>query len=596
VRIRAFSVKNYKSFPDSEGGSGTLSEGINVIVGQNNAGKTALLEALTIRATDVQHRSLATHPVPEAVVHSRPSTTLDVTVTRDEWRPLVADHVGHFVLAAPNGSAQAALTLLDEAFDPELLVRITHSPGPGITGEIVGYRGAGTDAHFDVRRPVLQPEPVSGGSIIPLGRALAQAISQRMYLFGAERFRAGEGAFGHQPTLAPDARNLPEVLNRLQSNPDLHAHFNALVRRVLPPVRWISVKPIQNNQLRVLVWTVDPASRRVDLAVPLNQSGTGIGQVLAMLYVVTSPGAEIIAIDEPQSFLHPGAVRALIEILREHSRHQFVVTTHSPVALSAARPDTILHVRQDNGVSSVSRLRSDEAKELGTLLADLGVRMEDVFGFDSLLWVEGRTEELCFPLIIRRLLQRPFARTGILGLVATGDLEGRHRELAFEIYSRLSEGAALLPPAVAFIFDRERRTDRRIEEMVRRRAGKVSLLPRRMYENYLLDPEAIAAVAESTEGFGNVTPESVEEWLEHRRWDPVLFAPGGLPPDRSEESWNENVSGANVLSRIFTELSETRVSYDKAKHGQALTEWILEHNPALLQPLADFIDARLPPA
>jgi energy-coupling factor transporter ATP-binding protein EcfA2 len=321
-----------------------------------------------------------------------------------------------------------------------------------------------------------------------------------------------------------------------------------------------------------------------------------VGQVLAILYATAfSAEPQIIAVDEPQSFLHPGAVRALLEILREHSHHQFLITTHSPVALTAARADTILLVRMDDGVSNVLQLRSGEANDLRLLLADLGVRLEDVFGFDSILWVEGPTEELCFPLIIKRLVNRPLARTGILALVAVGDLEGRHRELAFDIYNRLSKGSVLLPPAVSFIFDRERRTDERVREIIRGGSGKVSLLPRRMFENYLIDPDAIAAVASDIEGFGTLTSTSVEQWLRDRQWDAALFSPGKPPDDHSPESWFENVSGAKVLERVFIELSEARVSYDKTKHGEALTRWLLDHKPTLLESLAEFIAGSLPP-
>lgn len=50
----------------------------------------------------------------------------------------------------------------------------------------------------------------------------------------------------------------------------------------------------------------------------LAESDTGIGQVLAILYVVImAKYNQVIIIDEPQSFLHPGAVRKLIEILKQ---------------------------------------------------------------------------------------------------------------------------------------------------------------------------------------------------------------------------------------------------------------------------------------
>jgi hypothetical protein len=272
VRIVSFSVRNYKSFPDSEDSAGTLSPGINVVVGQNNAGKTALLEALMLRAGNVQHRSLRTHPIPGAFVNTPPSVTIEVAIAKSEWLSIVADHGGNFVVKAPDGNHQLALQFLEEAFHDECLVRITRN-AQGRRGEIVGYAGQGTDAYFTVDRPNLELVGRGGTDNRPLGDVLAGAVEERMYLFTAERFRVGEGPTGHQSKLSPDAANLPEVLSLLQPNPVAYQHFNALVTRVLPQVRWISVKPVENSRLRVLVWTADPALKRDDLAVPLNQSG-----------------------------------------------------------------------------------------------------------------------------------------------------------------------------------------------------------------------------------------------------------------------------------------------------------------------------------
>ena len=45
---------------------------------------------------------------------------------------------------------------------------------------------------------------------------------------------------------------------------------------------------------------------------------------------------------------------------------------------------------------------------------------------------------------------------------------------------------------------------------------------RRMYENYLLNPRAIAHVASQTEGFsenGDVSPEDIEEWIKEHGWN-----------------------------------------------------------------------------
>src|SRR5437773_2484526 len=125
----------------------------------------------------------------------------------------------------------------------------------------------------------------------------------------------GVGPYGTSSELSSDARNLPEVLNILQGNPERFREYSDLVRRIFPSIQKISVRPFPagGNRAEILVWQVDPAFQRDDLAIPLLQCGTGVGQVLAILYVAeVSEQPRTIIIDEPGSFLHPGASRALI--------------------------------------------------------------------------------------------------------------------------------------------------------------------------------------------------------------------------------------------------------------------------------------------
>jgi len=82
-------------------------------------------------------------------------------------------------------------------------------------------------------------------------------------------------------------------------------------------------------------------------------------------------------------------------------------------------------------------------------------------------------------------------------VIATGDFEGQHAEKFLEIYNRLSGTQSLIPPAVAFLFDDEGRTE---TEKILERLGKdlVRFTKRRMYENHLPDTQAIAAVLNTT--------------------------------------------------------------------------------------------------
>jgi hypothetical protein len=338
-----------------------------------------------------------------------------------------------------------------------------------------------------------------------------------------------------------------------------------------------------------MLWT---APGREDLAVSLSDSGTGIGQVLAILYVVvTADVPRTILIDEPQSYLHPGAVRKLFEILRLYPKHQYVITTHSPSAVTAAMPDTLLQVRSSDGQSTVESIDATETQSLRSLLHDVGARLSDVFGADQILWVEGRTEEVCFPLIVASRNDIPISATVILGVKNTGDFERPNAETVFSLYKRLSEGPRVLPPAVGFLFDSEGRSESARLDLKRRSRDRIRFTGRRMFENYLLDARAIAAVVGRIEGFAPtaITEGQIGLWIDKNRWDKKYFKRRVPEDTRSTELWLHEVDAAKLLQDLFSTLSEQRVIYDKVVHGQELTVWLCTHAPESFDEISSVI-------
>jgi hypothetical protein len=250
-----------------------------------------------------------------------------------------------------------------------------------------------------------------------------------------------------------------------------------------------------------------------------------------------------------------------------------------------------LRLTIQDGETRVETLDASEALSLRLVLADIGARLSDVFGADAILWVEGATEEVCFPQVLERLTSQQLRGTAIVGVMHTADFDARRSEATVELYGRLSAGRGLLPPAVGFVFDREGRTNQDREDLARR--GNVFFLPRRMYENYLLNANAIAAVASSIEGFRQdpLTSGEVQTWLDQHRNDRKYFAP--LPIETDQDRWRGDVRGANLLTDLFNELSEMRVRYDKVRDGVALTEWLLTNAPEDLREVAQKIEQAL---
>ena len=266
--------------------------------------------------------------------------------------------------------------------------------------------------------------------------------------------------------------------------------------REFSTVRNLSVAPSVNAaSLEILVWPTKKQLQR-ELSFGLDNCGTGVAQVIAILTIAMTFERAVIIIDEISSFLHPAAAKALLRIIQtNYAQHQYIIGTHSPEVLSAGNPATVHIVRRNGYDSVVERVNLGELDQLRDVADDLGISVTDVFGAERMIWVEGRTEELCFPFIYEVADGQLPRGLVVTSVVATGDFnaKGRRRELVFQIYDRVSRAASPLVRPVAFSFDREALTDedrRRLEE---RSDGRLLFLPRRHFECFLLDPAAIAA-------------------------------------------------------------------------------------------------------
>jgi hypothetical protein len=142
-----------------------------------------------------------------------------------------------------------------------------------------------------------------------------QAWHREMFYFAAERMTIGEAPPGRADRLTPNAGNLPNVLHTLSSERgDVFRQLVHHLREIFSTVGNLSVRTKPEGPLEVRVWPTE-AMERVELSFPLNSSGTGVAQVIALLTSIMTMDKAVIIIDEVSSFLHPAAVKALLRIL-----------------------------------------------------------------------------------------------------------------------------------------------------------------------------------------------------------------------------------------------------------------------------------------
>jgi predicted ATPase len=594
MHISEFRVKNYKSIWDS--GQLTLSPGFNIIIGQNNAGKSALTEALGLRFENKPHRSEVTLPKPTFWTDPHSQVRLEITLSHEELITVLSGAADQFysVGLGSDGNTEAVKRFFECMPDPLRLKAEWYGADASFSA---WFRGFGEQpqlfvaVEYSTEEKKVRVSPRFDAVQAPQFPLLAQLVAKffktNVYRFDAERLKLGERYVAGGRQLSSDAANLAEVLCVLQlRSPWLFERLNEALRVVFPQVKRFTAPSIgERGQVRVDIWSVDTPDTRDDLAVPLSASGTGLGQVLAILYVVlTSTEATTIIIDEPQSFLHPSAIRRLFEVFRQYPQHQYIVATHSPAVITASEDPKIFRVERKGSVSRVIETEG-RPEELRDILNDVGAKFSDAFGADRVCWVEGPSEEKCLSLIIGHFDAAALKGTEIVAVVHTGDLQGRHAKIVRQVYQKLSASGSLFPPALGFVFDRERLTDEEVGDLERQSGGEIKFIPRRMLENYLLHPSAIAATLndlDSSDGAPPVSADQVGLWLKTKGRE-QRFLKGGR-----EEDWVSSVAGSKVLAALFEDLTDFRVTFDKVPHDRRLTEWLLQNDPEHLRELADF--------
>lgn len=591
MKVQSIQVLNYKSLRRTE--ELQLGETFTVVVGQNNAGKTALIERLGFAS--LQDKPYTTGLAGSYFVEDPTSETrFSYEISGSEL---------DYLMKRAGGGARITLPV-ESTINSEPVAVAFYEHGikaaSSLRGEMV-HRGGWRDpnaatrcANFQVtedRKTIRFVGFVNAaGGIWTFLHTQAEKLS---YVFKAERLGLDSSKLQNNIDLQPDASNLAGAILQLQGESrHLFEEFVSAVRRVLPLVKDVRVLAVGNDRVAIRVWNEDAAGDGFGQGRPLNDCGTGVGQVLAILFVViTARHGRLIVIDEPATFLHPSAVRVLLDVLKEHPKHQYVISTHAPEVISAVRPERLWLVRWEAGETKVEVRQGEDIEATKAALGDIGSKLSDVFGYDALIWVEGPTEERCFPMLLTKAERLGFGRLGFVPIINTGDLlkERKNPTLIWRIYERIAKQSVLLPQTLSFALDLEELTVGERQELVKASGGLVKFLPRRCIENYLLHPKAISQVMPAAG-----SDQDILMWLNSKSGDQRYRASKLWGGDLKALPWLVKVDAAKLLSDLFSDLTPTKEEYRKTLHSPLLMQWIIENDAQHLAELSGFVRSLLP--
>ncbi len=251
-------------------------------------------------------------------------------------------------------------------------------------------RGRKFETNAGGLKPSLDPAslclPVVGGDdrFAPVLRALS---AMRVYSIEPGRLREMQEP-DPGTALRPDGSNAASVLEEVRrQDDDQFKRVCELLATIVPNTREVRSKK-HGNKLSLEFTQEWGKNKRLKFEA-FNMSDGTLRALGLLMAVFQRPAPTLLAIEEPESTIHPGALGAVLDLIRHASRSmQVVITTHSPEVLDAQWIEDrhLRIVSWDEGASRTllpSQATREALKEhlmgAGELLRADALRPEEVF-------------------------------------------------------------------------------------------------------------------------------------------------------------------------------------------------------------------------
>lgn len=524
--LRFLTIKNYRSLEDV-----TLDklDHFNVLIGRNNAGKSSVFNALQLVNGVVNRASFEYERVLTELDTGR---SLEIHLTfeprqrdREEFLDLLytTPELRHRRDDAQNSQLmrQIEYTLKAPEGRPDYLqpheIRVLAENGQWTTVQRIMNPGVANPSslltNMDTVRTLysgyvlnsnllsVDDAPYTNGALViqvdlqqrdadPATLWVWTKISdyfRNAFFFNPFRHSIESAAVQQTPQLAQDGSNLPQTLHTINSNNrQTFQEIEYFIQAALPDVGVLQA-PLEGTSTRVSFRR--PAAGH---EVQLRDMGSGIEQLLMAATVLLTTGDEsTLFLEEPESHLHAGAQRFLMEQLYSGDRQVFI-STHSPTFVNLSRPRSLYRVVYSNERTKIDRV--NDAQALGAALEDIGARNSDVLLSDAVLFVEGPSDRDVLR-VWSETLGMSLAESNVTVLpMGGGEYAGGKTRVRGEILEGISEKA---PVSHMFVLDRDERSSAEINKLQSDLGEKVFLLEMRELENYLIVPRAILAAIRS---------------------------------------------------------------------------------------------------
>ena len=266
---------------------------------------------------------------------------------------------------------------------------------------------------------------------------------------------------------------------------------------------------------------------------PLGSMGKGMRSIymLSLLETYEEEGrhmADLILVEDPEIFLHPKLQKVTGDILYRLSRkNQVMFSTHSPNLLSNFSSLQIRQIYLDG--AGDSRIR--EKTDISAVLDDLGYSANDLMNVNFVFIVEGKQDKSRLPLLLKKYYSEVYDSEGRLSRIAIittnsctniktyANLKYMNQVYIKDNFLMIRDGDGKDSKELKSQLCRyyALRNEEDVDRLPRVTEKNVLILKYYSFENYFLDPRVMAriSVVGSEEEFYEILLEKWKEYL-HR--------------------------------------------------------------------------------
>lgn len=436
-KVEYWDFRKYKSLDDSSGLTVTFHKGMNLIVGENDAGKTAIIDGLKLLL---------------GTLSDEYDKILDTDFYTNDGKEFKEDFkiIAYF---ADLSDEEAAKFLEWISFDKDQTLQLK------VTLKVEKKKGPNGNDYFE--RKIYGGDNYSETIIDSEARQLLKAIYLKPLRDAQKELHPGKYSrltnilSAHPKINESGKQELLDIVGK--ANDDVKNFFSDDNHNVVESIIGQLEKFYDRNDVEKSKVTFNMSESNINsilsrLSLDTESVNLGLGNS-NLLYIAVELllmhdsddyiGPRIALIEEIEAHLHTQAQIRLIKYMEKNTHTQFILTTHSNNIASSINPKNLILLHNNKAFSMAETETMLESEDYEFLERFLDATKSNLFFAKGLILVEGDAENLLLPALAE-LIGYPLHEYGI-SIVNIGNTAF---ERYVKLFSRESEDRIELPISI----------------------------------------------------------------------------------------------------------------------------------------------------